>query len=69
MSDGIKWVEVNERARSYQFPSGERYTFKDVLQIEIRKSGKTRIETKDGKKAFVNSGWEVLEIDADAWTC
>ena len=68
MSDGIKWVEVNERSRAYKFPGGELLRFDNVVRIEVRESGKHRIETKDGEKAFVNSGWIWLKIDADAWT-
>jgi len=66
----IKWIELSppERSRTYHFP-GESFTFKDVARIEIRESGKHRIETKDGRKAFVNTGWMALEIDVDSWTC
>jgi len=65
--DPIKWVEVAEKSRTYHFAS-ESFTFKDVARIEVRESGKHRLETKDGRKAFVNTGWTVLEIVADAWT-
>lgn len=70
MGDGIQWVELSpvERSRTYHFPNGQKFTFNNVARIEIRSSGKHRIETTDGKRAFVNTGWEVLEIDVDAWT-
>lgn len=66
----IKWVELNppERKRKYTFPDGSSITFDDVTRIEVRESGKHRIETKAGRKAFVSPGWLWLEIDTDEWT-
>ena len=63
----INWVEVDEKSRTYHFPS-ESFTFKNVWRIEVRESGKHRLETRDGRKAFVNTGWTVLEIDTEKWT-
>ncbi len=66
----IKWTELNppERRRTYHF-SGYSVTFENVLKIEVRESGKHRIETADGRKAFVATGWFCLEIDVDEWSC
>lgn len=67
----IKWTEFNppERKRVYHFPGGDVAEFVNVTRIEIRDSGKHRIETADGRKAFVCPGWIWLEIDVDQWTC
>jgi hypothetical protein len=64
----IKWQEVAEKSRTYIFRGGNEIRFTDVTRIEVRDSGKHRIECKDGRKAFVNSCWLWLEIVADAWT-
>ena len=62
-------LTVPERRRTYHFPGGESVTFEDVTKIEVRDSGKHRIETADGRKAFVCPGWLWLEIDTPEWTC
>lgn len=65
-----KWVELNppEKKRMYLFPGGEVVAFENVVRVEVRESGKHRIETRDGRKAFVAPGWWVMEIVADDWT-
>jgi hypothetical protein len=67
----INWIDLSpkERSRTYHFPNGESVTFENVKRIEIRESGKVRIETENGRKAFVAPGWLWLEIDVDDWTC
>lgn len=66
----INWfiLDPPERKRTYYFPGGMKYEFENVSKIEIRPSGKHRLESSDGKKAFVNTGWEVIVIEADEWT-
>jgi hypothetical protein len=66
----INWVELNppERVRVYHFPNNETITFYGVKRIEVRESGKHRIETTDGNKYFVSPGWLWLKIDTDEWT-
>jgi hypothetical protein len=65
----INWTILDppERKRTYIF-AGETLVFKNVTKIEVRDSGKHRIETADGIKAFVAPGWLCLEVDADQWT-
>lgn len=66
----INWTELSppERKRKYFFPDGSSVTFDGVVRIEVRESGKHRIETKDGRKAFVSPGWLWLEIETEGWT-
>lgn len=66
----INWKEINpiERTRIYHFGNGEIAKFENVARVEIRASGTHRIETAEGRKAFVRPGWQWLEIDTDAWT-
>lgn len=66
----INWTELNppERSRAYTFPDKTRLYFHDVSRIEVRESGKHRLEYGGGKKAFVAPGWICLEIDTDEWT-
>lgn len=67
----IAWTELNpaEKSRTYTFPTGLRITYDNVVRIEIRESGKHRIETADGKKAFICPGWVALDIDTPVWSC
>jgi hypothetical protein len=67
--NAINWTELNppERTRTYYFRTRE-LTFENVTRVEVRESGKHRIETADGRKAFVNTGWLWMEIEADNWT-
>jgi hypothetical protein len=71
MHGNIKWTELNpaERKRTYHFPGGDSISFENVVRIEVRDSGKHRIETADGRKAFVCPGWLWMEIDVPEWTC
>jgi hypothetical protein len=66
----ITWTVLNppERRRTYHFAGGDTITFENVVRIEVRPSGKHRIETADGRKVFVSPDWLWLEIDVDAWT-
>lgn len=66
----INWrvLKTVERVRIYYFP---RHTLRiqNVAKIEVIHSGKHRIETVEGKKYFVGTGWDYMEIDTDEWTC
>lgn len=71
MHANIKWTELNpaEKKRTYHFPGGEEVTFENVVRIEVRESGKHRLETADGRKAFVCPGWLWMELEVAEWTC
>lgn len=66
----INWTELNppERKRAYVFPDGTRLELENVTRVEVRDSGKHRVETADGRKVFVSPGWLWMELDMDAWT-
>ncbi len=70
MKAKINWTEFNppERKRTYYFPNGRIFRFENVARLEVTDSGKHRLETTSGRKAFVNTGWLMLEIDTDKWT-
>ena len=61
----------NEKSRTYYF-LGENYTqavkIKNVIGLNVSKSGTHRINTSDGIKYIVPAGWKVIEIDADNWS-
>lgn len=67
----INWTELNppEKSRTYTFPTGLKITYENVARIEIRESGKHRLETADGRKAFICPGWIAIDIDTPEWTC
>lgn len=66
----IKWTELNppERKRTYRYLGGEELVIENVARIEVRESGKHRIETVTGEKYFVAPGWLWIKIDVEAWT-
>lgn len=65
----INWTPLkDENSRTYHFANGEEISFDNVVKIEIRESGKHRIECADGTKAFICPGWLWLEIDAEEWS-
>lgn len=63
-----KFTEVNEQNRTYVFPNFQRVTLNGVVSINVSKSGTHRINTKDGKKHIIPTGWLHIEFDADSWT-
>jgi hypothetical protein len=64
------FIELNppERSRTYHFADGQSVTFTNVTKLEVRPSGKHRIETQSGQKAFVAPSWLWVDIDTDNWT-
>jgi hypothetical protein len=50
MTTAINWTELAppERKRTYHFPGGDTVSFENVTRIEVRDSGKHRVETADG---------------------
>ena len=67
-SNAPKFTEVNEQNRTYVFPNFQRVTLNGVVSINVSKSGTHRINTKDGKKHIIPSGWLHIEFEADSWT-
>lgn len=68
--DLIDFVELvhPETYRKYTFPGDEVVELKDVVRIAVSKSGTHRLETADGKKHIVPTGWLHIEFEATAWT-
>lgn len=66
----IPFTELNppERKRTYYFPSGPSLTVNDVTHIEVRQSGKHRLQCKNGDKVFVAPNWNYIIVDVDEWT-
>lgn len=64
----IRKLDSPERKRIYIFPGGDRVEFVHVTGLEVRPSGRHRVETADGQKAIVAAHWLAIEIDVDAWT-
>jgi hypothetical protein len=64
----ITFIEVNEQNRVYTFPTGATVTIDGVVSINISKSGTHRINSKDGKKHIIPTGWVHIEFDADEWS-
>lgn len=57
-----------ERARTYVWPNAVTNTIQNVTHICARPSGSHRLQTADGLKHIVPSGWIQLVIDADEWS-
>lgn len=61
----INWNTVQEKRRIYTFPGNQQLMLENVTKVEVRPSGKHRVETAEGRKVFVNTGWLWLEIETD----
>jgi len=62
------FTEVNEQNRTYVFPGNEIVMIADVVSINVSKSGTHRINTKDGRKHIIPTGWVHIVFDAENWT-
>lgn len=62
------FVTVNEQKRTYYFPNYSIITLNGVVSINVSKSGTHRINTSDGKKHIIPSGWIHIEFEAEDWT-
>lgn len=62
-----EFVAINEQSRIYTFPSGK-VAINGIKSINVSKSGTHRINTDDGKKHIISSGWLHIEFDAKEWT-
>lgn len=61
------FITIKEQNRVYTFPNGK-VEIKDLIGINVSKSGTHRLNTKDGKKHIIPSGWLHIEFDAEDWT-
>ncbi len=64
----IEFITVNEQNRKYTFLNGATIYLEGVVSINVSKSGTHRINTKDGKKHIIPTGWVHIELDADEWS-
>lgn len=64
----IEFINVDEQDRKYVFPNKEEVTLYDVVSINVSKTGTHRLNTKDGKKHIIPSGWLHIEFNAENWT-
>lgn len=62
-----EFIEIKEQNRKYYFPNGS-VELSGIVSINISKSGTHRLNTKDGKKHIIPSGWLHIEFDAGGWT-
>lgn len=64
-----QFIELSpaEIERKYVFPSGEVVLHK-VKRIAVSESGTHRLETADGAKHIVPTGWIHIELEVDQWT-
>lgn len=63
----LEFIEIMEQNRTYHFPNGV-VTLVGVVSINVSKSGTHRINTADGKKHIIPTGWIHIEFDAEKWT-
>lgn len=57
-----------ESWREYTFPGDQKVRLENVTKIAVSERGTHRIETQDGRKHIVPSGWIHIEIDVATWT-
>lgn len=63
-----EFIEVKDQNRTYVFPGGDKVQINNIESINVSSSGTHRINTKDGLKHIIPSGWIHIEFDADDWT-
>ena len=63
-----EFIKVEKQNRVYTFPNGAQIEIKNVISINVSKNGTHRINTEDGKKHIIPSGWVHIEFDADEWS-
>jgi len=57
-----------EKLRVYRFEDGTKVELKDVRRIAVSDSGTHRVETGDGRKHIIPTGWNHIELDVPTWT-
>ena len=64
-----------ERRRTYYFPVGEPGSenalgvdFENVVAVAVSENGTHLLETADGLKHIMATGWLNIELDVDDWT-
>jgi len=60
--------KVKLQNRTYVFPGGTEVEIRGVQSINVSASNTHRLNTKDGKKHIVPSGWVHIKLDAKDWT-
>ena len=65
-----EFVELQpaENSRKYSFPNGGTVELAGVKRLAVSASGTHRIETADGRKHIIPTGWVHIEIDTEEWT-
>lgn len=61
-------LDPPETLRIYHFPGGETFRLDNVTALAVSASGTHRLETQDGKKWIVPTGWLAIELDMKDWT-
>ncbi len=69
MEEKLQFQECTppEKFRTYIYPKGE-VTIPNVARVCVRPSGGHRLETTDGAKYIINSGWLAIRLDIDSWS-
>ena len=60
-------LEPAEKSRTYYFKD-HFVRLNNVTAVAVSDSGTHRIETADGKKHIVPSGWYHIALDVESWT-
>ena len=63
----MQTIHPPEKRRTYRFANGA-VSFENVVAVGVRKSGTHRIETEDGLKHIVPTGWLAITLDIKDWT-
>jgi hypothetical protein len=60
-------LDPPEKKRTYHFAQRS-FVLENVVALCVRPSGTHRLETADGRKWIVPTGWLVIELEVEAWT-
>lgn len=60
-------IDPPEESRTYIFPTGQ-VTIRNVCALLVRPSGTHRIDTSDGLKYIIPTGWLAIKFKAEKWS-
>lgn len=63
----MKLINIEKQDRVYYFKEYN-FTLKNIVKLNVSKTGTHRLEDEDGIKYIVPSGWFLISFNAKNWT-
>lgn len=62
------FTKVKMQNRVYLFPNGDEVLVRDVVSVNVSKTGTHRLNTSGGQKWIIPPKWIAINFDAEDWT-